>query len=73
MLFNKGVRDVFCGHFHNDDYVESNINIHLAPSTQCQIDKYSDKFKVSSYAPGYREIHIDNGGLISNDIVRYII
>lgn len=71
ILVDKKVKDVFCGHFHFAYDEIGKVNIHVTPSTQCQIDSSSKDFKVSSYKPGFRVIEIENGN-VTNNVVHYL-
>lgn len=61
-LEDEKLPDIFCGHFH---FKHDEGNIHVTPSTQCQIDPSKEAFEVASYNPGYRIISIDDGKVTS--------
>ena len=65
------VKDVFCGHFHNELTSFGKFNVHVTPATQCQIDPMQKEFAVSSYQAGYRLIDLDNNEIVNN-IVKYV-
>lgn len=51
------IPNIFCGHFH---YKYDEGNVHVTPSTQCQIDPNKEEFTVASFNAGYRIISIEN-------------
>lgn len=71
LLIKKKVKDVFCGHFHYAYDGHSEVNIHITPATQCQIDAREKEFKVGSYKPGYRFIEIENE-IVKNTTIHYL-
>ena len=58
---------LFCGHYHTDRKISiDNLHIQITPSIICQIDPYSEDFKVDNYRAGYRMIAFDKESLITS-------
>lgn len=55
----KNLHHVFCGHYHSDFEVlieDLDLQVHVAPSTQMQIDPNTPYFNLKSSAPGWMTI-----------------
>lgn len=61
ILLKKEIKEIFCGHFHCAKSEYKDVNVHVAPATQCQIDSMSEQFSVSSFKAGYLMIEINEG------------
>lgn len=60
-LHKFGVNDFFCGHFHSPGTtVHDGYRIHVAPSTQCQIDPWAKKFQGVGDYPGFTVITVED-------------
>lgn len=59
-VLNKfdNLKHIFCGHYHSDFCVEiDGKTVHVAPSTQMQIDPNAPYFNLKSSAPGWQVIN----------------
>ena len=58
---------LFCGHYHTDRKISINkLHIQISPAIICQIDPYSEDFKIDNYRAGYRTISIKKESLITS-------
>ena len=60
-----GVKDTFCGHFHaaGTTLLDNGYRVHVAPSTQCQIDPWAKELVTVADYPGYSDILVDKTGV----------
>lgn len=62
---------VFCGHYHAEKTVhQSNVTMHITPSTFYQIDQFTEEFKVDHKRPGFRVIDLEENNF--SHTVRYL-
>lgn len=64
----KNLNHVFCGHYHNDFHRKfAHIDVHVAPSTQMQIDPEKPYFSMRSTEPGWHIIRW--GDSVENEVI----
>ena len=66
----KNLQAVFSGHYHTAGQVDFlHFKQFLCPAVSFQIDSNANRYKLDSVTYGFREIFLDNGTIVSNNIL----